>query len=186
MPPVMNRPSIGLKQKDEDEIDRDLEEAIWKKNSSACDIKTGIVAVDRAPLDFMAFTADSAETVADTARKRTTRVLKRLEANNFQNLCTGQVILVQAETEILLERQIQRGRQLNPDEITNGHAKRYLEQQQDRLAQVYKKAIDEGSIVRTNRCSIAASVKTAARIVHFEEYKPFDFVERLNEFKEGK
>jgi hypothetical protein len=184
MPPMMNRPSVELNQTDEDEIDRGLEEAIWKKNSEARDIKTGIVAIDRAPLDFIAFPNQIAETPGATARRRTAAVLKRLESNSC-HLCPGQVIVVQADTDILLERQIQRGRQTNPEKIADGSAKDYLKRQQDRLALVYKEAIDLGSVIKTNRCSVAGSVKAAARIVHFEEYKPFDFVGRLKEIKEG-
>jgi len=51
MPTVMNRPSLGLKKTQEAMIDEQLENAIWIKNSEIRDIKTGIVAVDRAPLE---------------------------------------------------------------------------------------------------------------------------------------
>jgi hypothetical protein len=186
MPPVMNRPSVGLNDKDKNDVDLGLEEAIWKKNSAARDIKTGIVAIDRAPLGFIAFPTGLAETPADTVRLRTKPVLKRLEANKFHDLCIGQVIVVQADPEILLERQIQRGRQTKPEEIANGNAQEYLRQQQVRLASVYSSAIASGSFVKTNRCSLAGSVKAAARIIHFEEYRPFDFAGRLREIKEGK
>ena len=186
MPPVMNRPSVGLAQKDQQEIDKGLEEAIYKKNQDVRDIKSGIVAVDRAPLDFIAFPTESQETISDTARQRTTSVLNRLEAGNFQNLCAGQVIVVQTENEILLERQIQRGRPTATEDVKSGKAMQYLENQQKRLEQIYKSAMEDGSVVKTDRGSVAASVKAAARIVHFEEYKPFDFVKRLTEIKGGK
>lgn len=184
MPTVMNRPSIGLNEDQEQEIDRRLEEAIWVKNSEIGNIKNGIVAVDRAPLDFVAFPAQETETLGETARKRTTPVLKRLEAREFRELCPGQVIVVQAEPDVLLERQLQRGR-IKPEEVADGSQTRYLERQQDRLGKIYQKAIDEGSVVKTNRYSVAGPAKTAARIIHLNEYKPFDFSGRLEEIKEA-
>jgi hypothetical protein len=185
MPPVMNRPSLGLTQADEDAIDRGLEEAIWAKNAEIRDVKTGIIAVDRAPLDFIAFPAQETDTLGDTARKRAGTVLKRLEGNHFRNLCSGQVIVVQSEPETLLERQLQRSGRTTPEQVADGSAKGYLRQQQERLVSVYKSAIDAGSTIKTNRWSLVAPVKAAARIIHFQEYKPFDFAARLQEIKEG-
>jgi hypothetical protein len=193
MPPVMNRPSVGLKKTDESAIDQGLEEAIWKKNIQIDNIKTGIVAVDRAPLDFIAFPSRKTDTLGQTARQRTSVVLKRFEKEGMHHLCSGQVIVVQSDTDILLERQLQRGGRIKLEEVeepaTEVHLKQheeYLKQQQKRLAKIYKQAIDGGSVVKTNRCSIATSVKEAARIIHFGAYTTFDFTERLRKIKGGK
>jgi hypothetical protein len=186
MPTVMNRPSVGLKRSQEAEIDARLENAIWTKNCEIRAVKTGIVAVDRAPLDFIAFPVKATETLGVTARKRGSAVLERLETSDLRDLCSGQVIVVQADTELLVARQLQRTGRTKPEEVADGSAGRYLERQRERLAEVYKKAIDSGSMVETDRCSIAVSVKAAARIIHFGDYVPFDFAGRLREIQKGK
>jgi len=184
MPPIMNRPSVELNENEEAVLDRGLEEAVWVKNSEIQKIKAGIVAVDRAPLDFVAFPKDETETLGNTARRRTSSVLKRLEASNFHELCAGQVIVVQADPEVLLERQLQRAGRTKPEKVADGSAKLYLEYQQDRLAEIYKPAIDQGSCVKTNRYSIGGAAKAIARAIHLSGYSPFDFRARLNEIKE--
>jgi hypothetical protein len=186
MPPIMNRPSVGLSKKDVANVDEGLEEAIWKKNSEIENIKTGIVAVDRAPLDFIAFPSHENDSLAETAEQRATAVLKRFEKEDLRNLCSGQVILVHADTKILLERQLQRSGRTKPEEVADRSAIKYLKLQQERLKKIYKKAIKAGSVVKTNRCSITTSAKEAARIIHFGEYRTFDFCERLHEIQEGK
>jgi dephospho-CoA kinase len=185
MPPVMNRPSVGLKKDEGAAIDDGLEEAIWVKNSEIHKTKAGIVAVDRAPLDFIAFPVKKTEKLADTARKRTSLVLKRLEATGFRELCSGQVIVVHADVEVLLERQLQRSGRTTPEEVTNGSHKRYLKRQQDRLAQIYKPAIDQESCVETNRYSVVGAAKAVARIIHLDNYKPFSFTAQLKKIKEA-
>jgi hypothetical protein len=184
MPPIMNRPSVGLKEDEETIIDRGLEEAIWTKNSEIQNTKAGVVAVDRAPLDFIAFPAKEDEAPQDTARKRTSSVLKRLEAGGFREMCSGQVIVVQADPEVLLERQLQRRGRAKPEEVKDGSAKRYLKRQQDRLAKIYEPAIKNSSRIRTNRYSVVSAARNAARIIHLDEYKPFDFTHQLNKIKE--
>ena len=156
-----------------------------EKNSQIENIKTGIVAVDRAPLDFIAFPSQKADTLAQTAEQRASAVLKRFEKEELRNLCSGQVIVVQADPEILLERQLQRTGRTKLEEVADGSAGAYLNRQQERLGEIYKKAIDAGGLVKTNRCSIANSVKEAARIIHFGEYTTFDFSGRLREIKGG-
>jgi hypothetical protein len=64
--------------------------------------------------------------------------------------------------------------------------KDYLENQKECLNRVYKKMIEVNSVVETDRCSLAASAKAAARIIHFGEYDPFNFYERLDQIKKAK
>lgn len=180
MPAIMNRPSVGLAKPEGTRIDHGLEEAIWTKNTEVRSIKTGLVAVDRAPLDFIAFPEKMSDTLGKTARDRYKLVLGRLLSRRMQNVCEGQIILVQADAEILLERQLQRGRTRTNE--MDKH-KRYLVNQRSRLDKIYKRAIETKSVVETNRCSLAASAKAAARIIHFETYRPFDFYGRLNQIK---
>jgi dephospho-CoA kinase len=136
-------------------------------------------------LDFIAFPVKKTEKLADTARKRTSLVLKRLEATGFRELCSGQVIVVHADVEVLLERQLQRSGRTTPEEVTNGSHKRYLKRQQDRLAQIYKPAIDQESCVETNRYSVVGAAKAVARIIHLDNYKPFSFTAQLKKIKEA-
>jgi hypothetical protein len=137
-------------------------------------------------LDFIAFPAKTTETLGVTARKRASAVLERLETSNLSDLCQGQVIVVQAETEVLIERQLQRGGRAKPEEVADGSAGRYLERQRDRLAKIYDKAIEDDSVVQTDCCSIAVSVRAVARIIHFSTYSPFDFSRRLRAIQKGK
>lgn len=185
MPAVMNRPSLGLPQTQEEKIDKGLEEAIWRKNCEIRDIKVGLVAVDRAPLDFIAFPSKRTETAGDTVRKRAKAVLGRLEENNLRDLCSGQVIVLEAEPAVLAHRQLQRGNRATPEEVANGSTERYLARQKVLLAQIYNRAIARGSVARTDRQSIAASLKAVARIIHFENYEPFNFVGRLRTIQRG-
>lgn len=185
MPVVMNRESIELKRRQEVALDERIENALWIKNTEIRNIKAGIVAVDRAPLDFIAFPAKSTETVGDTARRRADAVLARLKIGNFRDLCPGQVVVVQADTEVLIERQLQRTGRLKPEKAVGASAKRYLNGQRERLAKIYKKAIDAGSAIETDRCSVATSVKAAARIIHLNKYVPFDFAARLRTIQKG-
>jgi chloramphenicol 3-O-phosphotransferase len=185
MPTVMNLPSIGLAKTQEQLIDERLEEAIWNKNSEIKDIKAGLVAVDRAPLDFITFPSRPSETLGVTARKRSNAVLERLLPNGLRALCPGQVVVVRADAEVLVERQLQRGGRTTPKEVSSGATLRYLERQRERLLEVYKRAIQAGSVVDTDRCTVAVSVKAVARIIHFGTYTPFDFASRLRQIKKG-
>jgi hypothetical protein len=186
MPTVMNRPSIGLPKTQEELIDRRLEDAIWNKNSEIRDIKAGLVAVDRAPLDFRAFPSKPTETLGRTARRRSGAVLDRFLAHELRDLCAGQVLVVRADAEVLVERQLQRGGRTTPKEVSSGEALRYLERQRSRLLRVYEKAIRQGSVVDTDNCSVAVSVKDAARVIHFGDYTPFNFAQRLRQIRKGK
>ncbi|MBX3497842.1 MAG: SIR2 family protein [Alphaproteobacteria bacterium] len=175
MPPIMNRQSIGLKKTEEEEIDEGLEDAIWKKNTEIRSMKVGIVAVDRAPLDFIAFPATDDEPMRETATRRAKAVLGRLLRDDMRDFCAGQVILVRAETEALVQRQMQRGGRTKPEEVANGSTASYLSNQKARLDDIYKDA----SVIDSDRCSVGTSVKAAARIIHFDDYVPFDFAGRL-------
>lgn len=187
MPAVMNRPSVGLKSTEEEKIDQHLEEAIWRKNCEIRDIKVGMVAVDRAPLDFIAFPSKSRETAGVTARKRASSVLGRLGDNDLRDLCVGQVIVLEANSAALLYRQLQRGSsRATPADAANGSAERYLKKQQSLIAKIYKRPIQEGSTVRTDRVPMAVSLKAVARIIHLENYTPFDFLRRLHAIQKEK
>jgi dephospho-CoA kinase len=185
MPPVMNRQSVGLDAAQKREIDVKLEDAIWQKNTQVRDVIVGIVAVDRAPLDFIAFPTQKDEVMQVTAQERATAVLDRLQRNEFKDLCEGQVVVVQADPEMLVERQLQRSGRTKPEEVKSGETKRYLEHQRGCLGKIYAKSIADGSVVESGHCIPGGAAKDAARIIHFEEYRPFDFVSRLRAIQSG-
>jgi hypothetical protein len=186
MPVDMNRPSLGLKKTQEEKIDARLEDAIWRKNCEIREIKVGIVAVDRAPLDFIAFPTKKSETLGDTARKRRRAVLGRLDKTDLGDLCPGQVIVLQADPVVLVQRQLQRANRTTPEEAADGSAEQYLKRQRAILDKIYETAIDDRSVVKTDRCSIAVPAKDAARLIHFGDYAPFDFAGRLRAIQKGK
>jgi dephospho-CoA kinase len=186
MPVSMSRPSTELGSREEQDIDAKLEDAIWRKNEEIKKIKVGLVAVDRAPLDFIAFPRDENESAVQVARKRHGDVLKRLAQNGFKDLCEGQVILVEADPETLLERQIQRGRRSRKQGLKSGRARAYLARQSNLMRAIYQKAIDQGSTVRGDGCSLTSCLQDVIRIIHFGDYRLFDFAQRLKDYNSGK
>lgn len=186
MPMAMNRASTNLDEGQEAEIDKKLEDALWRKNEEIGKTRVGIVAVDRAPLDFIAFPKEEGETATQVARRRHERVLRRLERQEFKDLCDGQIIVVQSQPDVLLERQIQRGRRPSNEDVRSGEALQYLRRQQDSMLQIYRDAIEKKSSVRGDCCSIAICLQDVMRIVHFEDYSPFDFAGRLREYLSDK
>ncbi|HTC51122.1 MAG TPA: SIR2 family protein [Steroidobacteraceae bacterium] len=182
MPEEMNRPSIELKDSEEVTIDERLEVAIWRKNEEIRKIIVGLVAVDRAPLDFIAFPRDENETPFQVAVTRHSRVLRRLEQDGFKELVKGQVILVYADASSLLERQIQRGRPPTEEELRSGKAKSYLNRQSELMSEIYAEAVRSGSTVQGDSCSLVGGLQSVMRIIHFDEYRPFDFSARLQHY----
>jgi hypothetical protein len=186
MPVEMNRQSIGLNPTLSRKIDAQLEDAIWRKNSEIRNIKVGMIAVDRAPLDFVAFPTKTTETMGVTARKRTKAVLGRLAENDLRDVCSGQVIVLHANARALACRQLKRGNRTTPKDVANGSAERYLSRQQDRLREVYKRAIRAGGSIETEGHHLGGSLKATARIIHLGNYSPFDFATRLESLRKGR
>jgi hypothetical protein len=182
MPLAMNKPSTELSKEQKEDIDKKLEDAIWRKNEEIGKVQVGIVAVDRAPLDFIAFPESDAERPSEVAKARHDKVLRRLERNRFKDLWEGQVIVVQTDPAVLLERQIQRGRKPPDEDMKSGKALAYLERQQGLMMEVYEDAIKKGSTVRGDCCSIATCLQDVMRIIHFQKYEPFDFATRLETY----
>jgi len=184
MPTAMNKLSVDATTGEKQDIDSNLDTAIWKKNEEINDTKVGLVAVDRAPLDFIAFPDEDGEKSEVTARNRYHRVLKRFVTEDFKNLCPGQVILIQSEPKTLLERQIQRGRPPRDADPTSKKAREALKLQQEVMLDIYRPAIDRGSTARGDCCSVATCVQDVIRIIYFGDYQTFDFKHRLDEFLE--
>jgi len=182
MPTAMNKLSVDASPLEKEDIDPKLEEAIWKKNEEISNTKVGLVAVDRAPLDFIAFPDTEDEKPTETAKKRHTKVLRRLEQQGFNSLNQGQVILVIADPKTLLERQMQRGRRSTDDDLRSQRAEKLLCKQQNLMKEIYETAINEGSHVRGDCCSIATCVQDVIRIIYFGDYKPFAFKFRLDTY----
>jgi adenylate kinase len=182
MPAAMNKLSVDASDTEKENIDQKLEEAIWKKNEEISAIKIGLVAVDRAPLDFIAFPDDETEKPNETAKKRHDKVLRRLEQQSFNNLCQGQIILVITDPKTLLERQIQRGRRPTDEDLRSRRAEDILCRQQNLMKEIYEAAINEGSHVKGDCCSIATCVQDVVRIIYFGDYKPFEFKSRLETY----
>ncbi len=178
MPVEMNRQSIGLSKNAQKKIDSRLEDAIWHKNSEIRDIKVGLVAVDRGPLDFIAFPAKASETIGTTARDRTQAVLGKLAENNLQGLCHGQVILLSCDPKSLCCRQLKRGR-ITTKEAADGSSEYYLKKQQKLLSSIY----GTGSLVRTDGHTVNGSLKAIARMIHLNSYSPCNFGKSLQSIK---
>jgi len=185
MPVTMNKPSIELTLEEQREIDKKLEVAVWTKNREIDVTKVGVVVVDRSPLDFIAFPRTKTAAPTQTANERFATLFKRLHADDFAKLCAGQVILVTADPNVLLERQLQRGSRVRAEDVPNGDAMAYLKTQQNLMRAIYKQSVDDKSAVDADACSVAQTLKDVARIIHFEPYKPFNFKARLQEILAG-
>jgi hypothetical protein len=182
MPAAMNKLSVNTTPGERSEIDDGLDGAIWKKNEEIGETDVGLVAVDRAPLDFIAFPDEDGEKPEATARNRYKKVLNRFVAEDFNNLCPGQIIFIQAEPKTLLQRQIQRGRSPKEDDPTSEKTLAGLQLQQNVMLDIYDSAIKAGSSARGDRCSVAECVQDVIRIIYFSGYQPFDFKGRLSHF----
>lgn len=185
MPIEMNRQSMGLNNSLSRRIDKKLASAIWQKNSEIRDIKVGVVAVDRAPLDFVAFPRKKSETMSQTARERAKTVLDRFAENDLRDICPGQVIVLQAEPRALASRQLKRGNRATLKEMESGATERYVTKQQRILLELYKAAIRSGSSISAKGLPVRTFVKAVARIIHLEPYVPFDFARRLKSVQKG-
>jgi hypothetical protein len=184
MPTAMNKFSMDTTLEEKTDINEKLNVAIFNKNEEIDNIKVGIVVVDRAPLDFIAFPDFDEEDPATTAKKRYEKVLKPFVEANFVNLCPGQVIVIQAEPITLLERQIQRGRPPRDEDPTSDKTLQVLKRQQEVMLDIYDPVIKLGSTTWGYCCSIAEGVQDVIRIIFFGEYHPFDFGARLGAFLE--
>lgn len=182
MPTAMNKLSVDASKVEKEDIDQKLEEAIWKKNEEISNTRVGLVAVDRAPLDFIAFPDDETEKPNETAKKRHGKVLRRLGQQGFNNLSQGQIVLVITDPKTLLERQIQRGRRPTDDDLKSQRAEKLLRRQQDLMKEIYEPAVNEGSHVQGDCCSVATCVQDVVRLIYFGDYKPFDFKSRLDAY----
>jgi hypothetical protein len=182
MPAAMNRPSTELERPQEEAIDVKLEDAIWRKNEEVGKVKVGIVAVDRGPLDFIAFPNEEGESAQDVAKKRYGVVLKRISRKCFKDFCEGQVVLVMSGLESLLKRQVQRGREEKGDDASFSKTRKYLARQSDLISDIYQLPISEMSFVHGDECSVGTSLQAVLRIVHFAPYRPFDVAKRLGEY----
>lgn len=182
MPSAMNKLSVDTTESEKEKINEDLSGAIFKKNDEINDTKIGIIAVDRAPLDFVAFPDVDGESPQMTARKRYRKVLGPFVEANFTNLCPGQVIVIKADSTTLLERQIQRGRPPQANDPRLIKAKNALAHQQSVILDIYQSAVDAGSMADGDCCTIAECVQDVIRIMLFGEYRPFPFKDRLDAY----
>jgi hypothetical protein len=182
MPAAMNKLSVDATSVEKVNIDEKLSHAIFTKNDEIEGIKVGIVAVDRAPLDFIAFPDHIDESPKETAHNRYRKVLRPFIEKDLAGLVVGQVILIETDPKTLLERQTQRGRPPLGEDPKLEKAMGVLKQQQDIMLDVYRSAVEAKSIARGDCCSVAECVQDVVRIIFFNEYQPFDFKGRLDSF----
>lgn len=93
--------------------------------------------------------------------------------------------MVQTDPNVLLERQIQRGRRPTDTDLQSGKALAYLDKQQKLMLEIYAAAITGKSSVRGDCCSVATCIQDVVRIIYFQDYQPFDFNGRLDAYLRG-
>lgn len=128
----------------------------------------GIHVMDRAPLDLFAFSLSD-----DENRKKAKEISSVVEAD--RKLSEGEVMLVVASPDILLERQLRRGR-IPKGKGGISYDGEGLKQQTEQLEKTYKGAV----IYKTDICSQHMLTRKAIRHILFEEYRPLN-ISALNE-----
>lgn len=127
----------------------------------------GIHVMDRAPLDLFAFSLD-----ADENRRKADEIVRIVETD--RKLSEGEVMLVVASPENLLERQLRRGR-IPQDKGGISYNGDGLKVQTEQLEKIYAGAV----VYNTDFCNANQLTRKAIRHILFDEYKPID-VSALN------
>ena len=123
--------------------------------------------VDRAPLDFYAFSKDDAE------RKEKTEKLDALVTRDMQ-LHPGEIVFIRAKGKTLVERNLRRGRP--PEDAGNAV---YLDKQTANLEKIYKPNL----VLHTDNQSAGEIAKRIVRHALFEKYTPTDLGQIMEKYR---
>lgn len=165
--PLLAKPWDTLTHSERDKCDSWIAKQFKIKNDKLRHEKIGIALVDRPPMDPLVFTPLS---------ERSTKaffLLNTICPGGKWEIAEGTVIFLVGNSKELAARVLVTGK--------SGYTEDRLSDMENSLRSVYD---GEGvRIVDTRGMSIAQVTRRVSEIIHFEEYKPFKFVERLNAIK---
>ena len=119
--------------------------------------------MDRAPLDLFAFSVDEKENASKAAELES-----KVEADG--PLVSGEILLVVANKETLLERQLRRGR--IPTTVKGGmsYDGESLQKQREELEETYPGA----RVYSSDECDVLVLAKRVVADVIFSDYNPLN------------
>ena len=162
-----------LTAKQQREIDDYLFPRLIEKNSNMIRMYAGIRIMDRAYLDLFAFSkGDKSEN-----NRKAIELRKRFKAWGKPIEC-GHVFFLKASKQSLEERLARRGGNKRIRGKVRFETDTLLQQEAD-LLKIYRPPTD--SIIDTSDLTVTDTAKYIARTILLEDYRPFDFSERLNE-----
>lgn len=172
VPEKMYQDHNTLTEADREEIDDWLYNALREKNDRMRNVGVGIHIMDRGYLDLCAFSKTPEENLRklEELRKRVHTVNGPLEK--------GQIIFLQANEDVLSERQAKRGRLRRASQQIDydGNA---LAKQSKILEAIYRP--DANSTFDNSREACEQSSRRVAREILLGDYNHFDFEKRIDE-----
>jgi hypothetical protein len=175
-PSLLSKPWRHLDVEEKEQVDDWIAQQVARKNwrlvHDEHEAGVGIRIVDRCPLDALAFTP------AGEWRKKAARLLEAIATEREKGLQIqpGHVILLLGDPTDLRIRAAVRGRQL-------GATDDYMAELQRTTEQVY--ALEGVTTVDCRRMTPAAVLKTVARIIFLEPYRPSPLHQRLEQAAAG-
>jgi broad-specificity NMP kinase len=167
-PPVLAKPWDQLSDAERIESDKWIVEQFAKKNNTLRHLEPCISIVDRPPLDPLAFTVEK-----DRSAKATS-LLDVICPKGKWGIEPGVIILLKGDPEVLSARVAETGR--------DNYSVEKLEKMQNTMADIYR---DESIYkINTKHLSVLEVTKQVAKIIHQDEYKPFDLTTALHKFQE--
>lgn len=142
------------------EVDKWVYRQLKVKNKHFVRSEPGIHVMDRAPLDLFAFSIDEAEN-----SRKAGEIKDQVE--NDEKLSDGKVMLVVASPDVLVERQLRRGR-LPTDKGGVSYDGVSLKSQTEQLLLTYPGAI----VYSTDNCDAGALTRRALYEILYGDYSP--------------
>jgi hypothetical protein len=166
-PALLAKPWDELTPTELEEADNWIASQFKIKNDKLRHDKYGIALVDRPPLDPLAFTQ------ASELPAKAKRLWDTISFGGKLSIANGTIILLVGDAKELAARVIATGR--------DGYTAAKLSKMEADLHNLYKG--DGVRVIETRGRSIAEVAKMVSEIIHFDEYRPFNFTECLDRFK---
>ncbi len=154
------------------EIDKWVATQVFLKNKKLIDFNSGILIIDRCPLDAFAFTPK------DKWKEKAKLLNTELTGNpcNQNPLVSGQIILLQGDPEIMAARALVKFRQTSAEK---------LREQQDMLKLVYLNREQGVTVIDTREKSIWQITKELSKLIYLNEYAPAPMQDWLQKIENG-
>jgi hypothetical protein len=160
---ILAKPWKSLNAKEKKQADEWIVRQFKLKNDKLRHYQSGIVVVDRPPLDPLVFTAPGERHL------KAQNLLKYICEKNTWKVEKGTVILLKGEPNEMAVRVLVTGQE--------GYNSALLSEMQGNLEKIY----GDMGVIRLNTCgmSIHEVTKRVSKIIHFDPYQPCDLDFRL-------